>query len=488
MTLLAAVDAALGDWVAAVHPRDIAADITIPRSMLSNAILSTTLFPTTLVTSWIDRIVDFLPPYPLDWKCIFDPQVLHILELFNHFDDVRAWAKDRDGHIRWVNRTTLLLYSPNDPAGGGIMGKTDHELFPAFLADQYLLDDEYVLAGNRIVDRIEMNRLPDGTSVWHVTNKVPLVGRDGTTVGTAGITRPLDKSEASATGTEFGPVLAHMRDYHDTPITNQQLARLAHMSLRTFERKFLSCFHLTPQAYLRKLRLRMASHALVYTNEPMSVVAASCGYVDQSHFSREFRRHFGQSPREYREHYVQVRAGGGSDSPPARSQEPRPAAPAGSSSILPRPLSEQAVGILSTKLGVAKQDKSSLLCFNLTMKLLVAALLLFAPCLALAASPAQPDLKKDMVLWYRRPATRWNEAMPMGNGLMGAMVFGGVRQERIALNESSFWSGRPHDYNDPKAIEYFPQIRDFGLCGQVSGGRTDGQCTLLGRSRVAAVL
>ncbi len=248
-----------------------------------------------------------------------DPQLLHLLELFNHLDDVRAWIKDREHRICWINRTTFLLYSPGDPAGRSILGKTDHDLFPAFLADQYLLDDEYVLAGNRIVDRIEMNRLPDGTSVWHVTNKVPLVGRDGATIGTVGITRPLDKSEASAMGTEFGPVLTYMRDHHETPITNQQLARLAHMSLRTFERRFLGCFHLTPQAYLRKLRLRMASHALVYTSEPMSAVAANCGFADQSHFSREFRRHFGQSPREYREYYA--RTGGEEVSPRLSPQE-----------------------------------------------------------------------------------------------------------------------------------------------------------------------
>jgi AraC-like DNA-binding protein len=250
-----------------------------------------------------------------------EPNVLHLAELFNHIDDVRAWIKDSEHRICWVNRTTFVLYSPDDPAGRGILGKTDHDLFPAFLADQYLLDDEYVLAGNRIVDRVEMNRLPDGTYVWHVTNKVPLVGQDGMTIGTAGITRPLDNSEAGATGTEFGPVLAYMRDHHDTSITNEQMARLAHMSLRTFERKFLSCFHLTPQAYLRKLRLRMASHALVYTNDPMSVIAASCGFVDQSHFSREFRRHFGQSPREYREYYINIRTGGGRVPPTPPSQE-----------------------------------------------------------------------------------------------------------------------------------------------------------------------
>ncbi len=240
-----------------------------------------------------------------------EPQLLQLAELFDRLPDVRAWMKDREHRICWVNRTTFLLFSPDDPAGGGILGKRDHDLFPAFLADQYLLDDEYVLAGNRIVDRIEMNHLPDGTNVWHVTNKVPLVGHDGTVIGTAGITRPLDASGVGTGGSEFAPVLTFMRDHHEAPIANEQLARLAHMSLRSFERKFLSCFHHTPQAYLRKLRLRMASHALVYTNEPMSVVAANCGFADQSHFAREFRRHFGQSPRKYREHYVHVREGSG---------------------------------------------------------------------------------------------------------------------------------------------------------------------------------
>ena len=68
---------------------------------------------------------------------------------------------------------------------------------------------------------------------------------------------------------------------------------------------------------------------------------------------------------------------------------------------------------------------------------------------------------RDMVLWYRQPAQQWHQAMPLGNGMIGAMVFGGIPQERIALNESSFWSGRPHDYDDTNAFQYFPQIRDL---------------------------
>ena len=74
--------------------------------------------------------------------------------------------------------------------------------------------------------------------------------------------------------------------------------------------------------------------------------------------------------------------------------------------------------------------------------------------------------KNDMVLWYKQPAKEWLDAMPIGNGLMGGMVFGRVNDERIALNESSFWSGRPHDYSDPEAIKYFPKIRDLVFAGK----------------------
>jgi alpha-L-fucosidase 2 len=88
---------------------------------------------------------------------------------------------------------------------------------------------------------------------------------------------------------------------------------------------------------------------------------------------------------------------------------------------------------------------------------------------ATAGDPAQREStspRREMVLWYRQPAEKWLEAMPIGNGIMGAMVFGGTQRERIALNECTFWSGRPHDYNNPEAIRYFPQIRDLVFAGK----------------------
>jgi AraC-like DNA-binding protein len=86
------------------------------------------------------------------------------------------------------------------------------------------------------------------------------------------------------------------------------MARLAHMSVRTYERKFRNDFHLTPQKYLRRLRIRMASRALVYTRQSLAEVAIGCGSSDQSHFTREFRRQLGRTPRVYREHYARMAA------------------------------------------------------------------------------------------------------------------------------------------------------------------------------------
>jgi AraC-like DNA-binding protein len=234
----------------------------------------------------------------------------HFAELLDFLPDVMAWVKDRQGRYLWVNRAFLVQYSLDHPDAGGlitlesIVGKTDYDLSPAFLADQFRHDDEQVLAGHRIINRLERLGESEGTTAWNITDKIPVVDAKGAIVGTAGITRaagPASQLEATAPG--FGPALAYMRANFPHEITNQQLASLSNMSLRAFERQFSAAFHLTPHKFLRKLRLRIASRALVSTDETLSEIALKCGFADQSHFSREFRRQFGRTPRDYREHY-----------------------------------------------------------------------------------------------------------------------------------------------------------------------------------------
>ncbi len=93
----------------------------------------------------------------------------------------------------------------------------------------------------------------------------------------------------------------------------------------------------------------------------------------------------------------------------------------------------------------------------ITARRFFAAIASAALCVGLRASATAGA--RDMVVWYKQPAQRWMEASPLGNGLTAAMVFGGTKTERIALNNSSFWSGKPHDYDDPNAGQYFAQIK-----------------------------
>ncbi len=80
---------------------------------------------------------------------------------------------------------------------------------------------------------------------------------------------------------------------------------------------------------------------------------------------------------------------------------------------------------------------------------------------------ALPLFAQDsLTLWYQQPATLWVEALPVGNGHMGGMIFGGVAHERIQFNESTIWTGEPHGYAHAGASKYLPQIRQLLFDGK----------------------
>ncbi|HEX5218334.1 MAG TPA: glycoside hydrolase family 95 protein [Verrucomicrobiae bacterium] len=73
---------------------------------------------------------------------------------------------------------------------------------------------------------------------------------------------------------------------------------------------------------------------------------------------------------------------------------------------------------------------------------------------------------EPLTIWHRQPAKNWNEATPIGNGRIGAMIFGGVDSERLQLNEDSLWSGGPGDDDNPEALRALPQIRELLFAGK----------------------
>jgi alpha-L-fucosidase 2 len=91
-------------------------------------------------------------------------------------------------------------------------------------------------------------------------------------------------------------------------------------------------------------------------------------------------------------------------------------------------------------------------------QILPAALMVLMGCAAVSA--------EDLTLWYRQPAQAWTEALPVGNGRLGAMVFGGVRRERLQLNEDTLWAGGPYDAGNPNALAALPEVRRLVFAGQ----------------------
>src|SRR6478735_3687727 len=78
------------------------------------------------------------------------------------------------------------------------------------------------------------------------------------------------------------------------------------------------------------------------------------------------------------------------------------------------------------------------------------------PKVALASRPVAERADR---LWYRQPAARWEEALPIGNGRLGCMVFGRTGQERLQLNEDTLWAGSPYDPDNPDAPLALAEVR-----------------------------
>jgi alpha-L-fucosidase 2 len=101
--------------------------------------------------------------------------------------------------------------------------------------------------------------------------------------------------------------------------------------------------------------------------------------------------------------------------------------------------------------------------------------------LALLASASLLPANPDLALRYTRPAAEWVEALPVGNGRLGAMVFGGIHQERLQLNEDTLWAGGPYDPANPEALAHLPEVRRLIAAGDHAAAQKLTQEKLMSR-------
>ena len=219
--------------------------------------------------------------------------------LFDFLNDVQFWIKDRGGRYLRVNRAFQLNYSLATPDEA--IGLTDFDLSPPWLAEAYRVDDERVLQGERVSNRIELVGGFDQTTHWFRTSKVPVHDTSGRVAATSGITQPLPTLSAEDFPVpELAPALTAMHDDPAFAWTNTRLAGLGGLSVSTFERSFRKHLKNSPMQFLKRLRVSRAAAALVQTESPISEIADAGGFSDQAHFSREFKRIFSCTPSHWR--------------------------------------------------------------------------------------------------------------------------------------------------------------------------------------------
>lgn len=222
--------------------------------------------------------------------------------LFDQMENIQFWIKDSECRYLKINRAFLLNYSL--ARREDVLGLTDLVLSPPWLAEGFLKDDRRVLSGERIVNRIELVGGFDRAARWFRTTKIPVTNRAGHIAATAGITQPLPGVQAPEFPVpELAPALQALQDEPSASWNNATLAQMSGLSVSAFERKFRKHLQTSPMQFLKRLRLAKAAAALIQTGGSVSEIAAECGFSDQAHLSREFRKLFDSTPTKWRDRH-----------------------------------------------------------------------------------------------------------------------------------------------------------------------------------------
>lgn len=190
-----------------------------------------------------------------------------------------------------------------------ILGKTDYDFHPEFLAKKIIDDDKHIIStGKSIINKIELipshGLIPD----WNMSTKIPLFGNDGKIIGIAGVTCTIPSSDPIYTShPELSKCVSFVKENYTRRITIKDMAKIADVSISSLERIFQKTFKITPIKYLKKVRLNAVCKALRFTDENISEIAKKCGFYDQSILTKNFKGIFKITPLQYRKKHAKKR-------------------------------------------------------------------------------------------------------------------------------------------------------------------------------------
>jgi len=235
-------------------------------------------------------------------KFINQFSVKQIIEMFDLMPDVIFWVKDENSCFVYANQFFLEHIGVTTLAQ--IIGLSDFDFSPAHLAKQFSVDDQKVMAGEVVNNRLEMNNSKSGDIAWFTTSKRPLFDEQGKVIGSYGISRHLEKTSLVLSGMDaLKEPVDYVRKNYMQNICLEELADVTHLSISALERRFKKFLVKTPKQFINEVRLENARRLLIETNIAVATIANDTGFTDHSYFSRQFQRLFKQSPSAFRQEH-----------------------------------------------------------------------------------------------------------------------------------------------------------------------------------------
>lgn len=226
-----------------------------------------------------------------------------MVELFASMPGAYFFVKDRE--CRFMAGSQGFANSLGEASIEPMIGRTDYDYSPDFLADAFNQDDLRVIrTGQSVQNKIELVPASDGSLDWLCTTKVPLRDAAGEVVGIAGVARIIRDTDAVyADHPEMHLIVDYVRAHYREKLSVADMARIGGISVSSQERLFRKTFGLTPLMYLRKTRLNAACKLLRDTSISLAEIAVQCGFNDQTNMTRAFRLELKITPLRYRRRF-----------------------------------------------------------------------------------------------------------------------------------------------------------------------------------------
>ncbi|MFG0267115.1 MAG: helix-turn-helix domain-containing protein [Rhodopirellula sp. JB055] len=220
--------------------------------------------------------------------------------LFDGLHDTVYFIKNADGHYVVVNETLVQRCGLKQKSQ--LIGRTSEQILRAPFGGIFTAQDKAVLrSGKPLEAQLELHLYASRDVGWCLTNKYPLCGRDGNSVGVVGISRDLGRPNKSSDDYQsVAKAVAFAERYRNKPTSVSEMAEVANLSRFQLDRRMRIAFGLNTGQWLLKQRIDFACHHLETTQQPIVQIAQEAGYADQSAFTRQFRRATGLSPSQYR--------------------------------------------------------------------------------------------------------------------------------------------------------------------------------------------